>query len=40
MLSIANKDIKTFNAIWDDYTAWGREHLRRVVQQLVQEKWT
>ena len=39
MVAIANKDIKTFNALWDDYTAWSKEHLVRVVRQLVHEKW-
>lgn len=39
MIAIANKDIKTFNALWDDYSAWSKEHLVRVVRQLVQEKW-
>lgn len=39
MIAIANKDIKTFNALWDDYTAWSKEHLVRVVKQLVHEKW-
>eukprot|EP00347_Sterkiella_histriomuscorum_P007709 403347865 len=39
MLAIANKDAKTFSALWDDFTSWSKEHLVRVVQQVVQEKW-
>lgn len=39
MLAIANKDAKTLSALWDDYTAWSKEHLVRVVKHLNQEKW-
>lgn len=32
MVAIANKDIKTFTALWEDYSAWSKEHLVRVVR--------
>lgn len=38
-IAISNKDIKTFNALWEDHSAWSKEHLVAVVKHLVHEKW-
>ena len=38
-LAIANRDLQMFEELWSHFTAWEANHLIRIFEILVLEKW-
>jgi hypothetical protein len=38
-LAVANRDLPMFEELWGHYTSWESNHLVRIFEILIQEKW-
>lgn len=39
LLAVSNKDLPMFEELWSHFTAWESNHLVKIFEILVLEKW-